>query len=96
MVWFRDHWYEEVLRQLRQGLTKCYVIAFDNRGAVNDATITPHTLNFVKKLGATFGIGRVYFWALPGSRDPHFDNVTRRHGYLRGPSGFFEWRRGAV
>ena len=51
MVWFRDHWYEEVLRQLRQGLTKCYVIAFDNRGAVNDATITPHTLNFVKKLG---------------------------------------------
>ena len=57
MVWFRDHWYEEVLRQLRQGLTKCYVIAFDNRTGVNDATITPHTLNFVKKLGATFGIG---------------------------------------
>ena len=57
MVWFRDHWYEEVLRQLRQGLAKCYVIAFDNRAGVNDATITPHTLNFVKKLGATFGIG---------------------------------------
>ena len=57
MVWFRENWYEEVLRQLRQGLAKCYVIAFDNRGTVNDATITPHTLNFVKKLGATFGIG---------------------------------------
>ncbi|XP_055697058.1 transcription-associated protein 1 isoform X2 [Phlebotomus papatasi] len=57
MVWFRENWYEEVLRQLRQGLTKCYVIAFENRGSVNEATITPHTLNFVKKLVSTFGIG---------------------------------------
>lgn len=57
MVWFRENWYEEVLRQLRQGLAKCYAIAFENRGSVNDATITPHTLNFVKKLVATFGIG---------------------------------------
>ena len=57
MVWFRENWYEEVLRQLRQGLAKCYVIAFDNMGGVSDATITPHTLNFVKKLVSTFGIG---------------------------------------
>ncbi|GBP38089.1 hypothetical protein EVAR_95217_1 [Eumeta japonica] len=57
MVWFRENWYEEVLRQLRQGLAKCYVIAFDNRGAVADATVTPHTLNFVKKVVSTFGIG---------------------------------------
>ena len=57
MVWFRENWYEEVLRQLRQGLAKCHVIAFDNRAGVNDATITPHTLNFVKKLVSTFGIG---------------------------------------
>lgn len=57
MVWFREYWYEEVLRQLRQGLTKCHAIAFENRGAVNEATITPHTLNFVKKLVSTFGIG---------------------------------------
>lgn len=57
MVWFRENWYEEVLRQLRQGLAKCYAIAFENRGSVSDATITPHTLNFVKKLVATFGIG---------------------------------------
>lgn len=57
MVWFRENWYEEVLRQLRQGLTKCYAIAFENRGAVSEATITPHTLNFVKKLVSTFGIG---------------------------------------
>lgn len=57
MVWFRENWYEEVLRQLRQGLAKCYAIAFDHRGAVSDAIITPHTLNFVRKLVSTFGIG---------------------------------------
>jgi transformation/transcription domain-associated protein len=57
MVWFRENWYEEVLRQLRQGLAKCYAIAFDNRATVNEATITPHTLNFVRKLVSTFGIG---------------------------------------
>lgn len=57
MVWFRETWYEEVLRQLRQGLAKCYAIAYENRGAVSEATITPHTLNFVKKLVSTFGIG---------------------------------------
>ncbi|XP_044007561.1 transformation/transcription domain-associated protein isoform X2 [Aphidius gifuensis] len=57
MVWFRETWYEEVLRQLRLGLAKCYAIAFENRGAVSEATITPHTLNFVKILVSTFGIG---------------------------------------
>merc|ERR1719510_1277300 len=57
MVWFGENWYEEVLRQLRQGLAKCYVIAFDNTTGVSEATITPHTLNFVKKLVSTFGIG---------------------------------------
>lgn len=29
MVWFRESWTEEVLRQLRQGLIKCYAIAFE-------------------------------------------------------------------
>ncbi|EDW01948.1 GH20167 [Drosophila grimshawi] len=57
MVWFRESWTEEVLRQLRQGLIKCYAIAFENRSTVVNATITPHTLHFVKKLGSTFGIG---------------------------------------
>jgi transformation/transcription domain-associated protein len=57
MVWFRENWYEEVLRQLRQGLAKCYALAFESRGAVDEATITPHTLNFVRKLASTFGIG---------------------------------------
>lgn len=38
MVWFRETWYEEVLRQLKQGLTKCYVVAFENRAAGEETT----------------------------------------------------------
>lgn len=57
MVSFRESWYEEVLRQLRQCLSKCYAVAFENRGAVSEAAITPHMLNFVKKLVSTFGVG---------------------------------------
>ncbi|XP_049942725.1 transformation/transcription domain-associated protein [Schistocerca serialis cubense] len=57
MVWFRENWYEEVLRQLRLGLAKCLAIAFENSANVEEATITPHTLNFIKKLVSTFGIG---------------------------------------
>lgn len=33
MVWLRENGYEEVLRQLRQGLEKCYGVAFDNRAS---------------------------------------------------------------
>lgn len=57
LVWFRESWCEEVFRQLRQALAKCYAIAFENRDSVNDAKITPHIFNFVKKLVSTFGIG---------------------------------------
>lgn len=57
IVWFRENWYEEVLRQLKAGLAKCHAISFDNRATVSDATITPHMVNFVKKLVSTFGIG---------------------------------------
>ncbi|XP_041986434.1 transcription-associated protein 1 isoform X2 [Aricia agestis] len=57
MVWFRENWYEEVLRQLRAGLAKCYVVAFHHRAAAAAAPVTPHTLNFVKKVVSTFGIG---------------------------------------
>lgn len=32
MVWFRECWHEDVLRQLRQGLAKCYQVAFEHRG----------------------------------------------------------------
>lgn len=57
LVWFRENWYEEVLRQLRQGLTKCYSIAFENRNKVMDAEVPIAIQNFVRKLVATFGIG---------------------------------------
>ena len=30
------------------------------------------------------------------ARNPYFDNVTRRHGYSWGSSGFCKWRRGGV
>lgn len=53
-IWFLFH---QVLRQLQQGLAKCYSVAFEKSGAVSDAKITPHTLNFVKKLVSTFGVG---------------------------------------
>lgn len=52
--WALSH---QVLRQLQQGLAKCYSVAFEKSGAVSDAKITPHTLNFVKKLVSTFGVG---------------------------------------
>ena len=54
---FRENWYEDVVRHLKQALTKCYAVAFECRGAVADANITPHTLNYIKKLVQTFGIG---------------------------------------
>lgn len=57
MEWFREHWYEVVVRQLRQGLAKCYAIAFENRDSVMEAKITPHILNFINKVLSTFGIG---------------------------------------
>lgn len=56
-VWFRERWHEEVLRQLRQALTKCYTIAFESRQLVSEASITPHTRNFIKKIVSTFGTG---------------------------------------
>ena len=79
MVWFRENWYEEVLRQLRQALTKCLALAFDSRAAVTEATITPHTLNFVKKLVATFGIGvENVSSSVSSSRDASASEFARR------------------
>ena len=38
---------------------------------------------------------RLYCWThMP--QDPCFDNVMRRHGYLRRMSGFCEWRRSGL
>ncbi|CRK92144.1 CLUMA_CG005737, isoform A [Clunio marinus] len=52
--WFRENAFEENLHQLKQGLEKFYAIAFDNRGIINQATITQPTLNLVKKLVSNF------------------------------------------
>ncbi|KAH8404548.1 hypothetical protein KR009_006495 [Drosophila setifemur] len=80
MVWFRESWTEEVLRQLRQGLIKCYAIAFENRNTVLQATITPHTLHFVKKLGSTFGIG---IENVPGSVTSSISNSAASESLAR-------------
>uniref|UniRef100_A0A8D8TZY5 Transformation/transcription domain-associated protein n=1 Tax=Cacopsylla melanoneura TaxID=428564 RepID=A0A8D8TZY5_9HEMI len=57
MSWFRESWNEQVLRQVRMALAKCYGIAFDKRHYVREAVITAHMFNFVNKLISTFGIG---------------------------------------
>lgn len=85
MVWFRENWYEEVLRQLRQGLIKCYAIAFENRSAVNESKITPHTLNFVKKLVATFGIGIENISNSPASSDAKDPLAKRAQATVQDP-----------
>ena len=68
MVWFRENWYEEVLRQLRQALAKCHAVAFDDRSNVAEAAITPHTMSFVRKLVTTFGVGMTNQHSRSGSR----------------------------
>ncbi|XP_026839331.1 transcription-associated protein 1 isoform X2 [Drosophila erecta] len=80
MVWFRESWTEEVLRQLRQGLIKCYAIAFEKRDTVIHSTITPHTLHFVKKLGSTFGIG---IENVPGSVTSSISNSAASESLAR-------------
>lgn len=57
MVWLRDYSYEEVQRQIHQALTKCYVCAFENSHNIAEQTVSPQTLNFVRKLVTTFGVG---------------------------------------
>ncbi|OTF77711.1 Nipped-A-like protein [Euroglyphus maynei] len=57
MLWFRENWFEEILRQLRQALAKCYTIAFENRDNVAETITSNHTLIYIKKLVNTFGIG---------------------------------------
>ena len=55
LLWFRENWCEEAIRQLRQALNKCYQLAYDNRPNVAEATITPQIVNFIKKLDSTLG-----------------------------------------
>ena len=36
LVWFRENWYEELLRQLNEGLIVCQTAAFENRTDGNE------------------------------------------------------------
>ena len=31
MIWFRENWYEELLRQLNEGFSLCQAAAFESR-----------------------------------------------------------------
>lgn len=55
MVWLREYSYEEVQRQIHQALAKCYMSAFENSSNIAEQTVSPQTLNFVRKLITTFG-----------------------------------------
>lgn len=87
MVWFRENWYEEVLRQLRAGLAKCHVVAFHHRAAVADATVTPHTLNFIKKVVSTFGIGI----GISEYSPLYNDNTDRRYTFVLSMAKILNW-----
>lgn len=46
LIWFRESWYEDLLRQLNEGLATCYQEAFDNRGDGNQLYFPNTTLSF--------------------------------------------------
>ncbi|KAF7489783.1 Transformation/transcription domain-associated protein [Sarcoptes scabiei] len=55
--WFRENSSEEILRQLRQALAKCYTLAFENRKNVAETVATQPILNYIRKMTNTFGTG---------------------------------------
>lgn len=87
MVWLRDYSYEEVQRQIQQALTKCYVSAFENAANIADQTVSPQTLNFVRKLVTTFGVGLSS--NLQGSN-------TSRYGYYNTTIDYLNIRNQAI
>lgn len=50
----REDWNEEILRQLRLALAKCYHSAFETRDNVADACFSMPTFQFLRKLIVTF------------------------------------------
>lgn len=84
MVWLKDYSYEEVQRQIQQALTKCYASAFENVNNIADQTVSLQTLNFVRKLVSTFGVGlSSNLHATSGSRCGYYnttiDYLALRH-----------------
>lgn len=51
---FRENSYEDLLRMFKQGLSKCYEIAFENRHNIVTTTITPNLLKDVRKIVSNF------------------------------------------
>ena len=45
MVWFRENWYEELLRQLNEGLVMCQAVAFASRADGKPHNITCYSLD---------------------------------------------------
>ncbi|XP_019851030.1 PREDICTED: transformation/transcription domain-associated protein [Amphimedon queenslandica] len=56
LIWFRESWYEDLLRQLNEGLVACYEEAFENRGDIASVRIKPEMFQYVQKLVSSFGI----------------------------------------
>lgn len=76
MVWLKDYSYEEVQRQIQQALTKCYASAFENSSNIAEQTVSVQTLNFVRKLVSTFGVGlSSNFHASSGSRCGYYNTT---------------------
>eukprot|EP00731_Ephydatia_muelleri_P009311 Em0004g1649a len=58
MIWFRESWYEELLRQLNEGLSLCQTIAFENREDFLNTQVPSEMIQYVTRLVNTFGVGQ--------------------------------------
>ncbi|EDV27262.1 uncharacterized protein TRIADDRAFT_23101 [Trichoplax adhaerens] len=56
MVWFREGWNEEVLKQLRLILKACMEAAFNSRSHVGKSHASSEIINSIKKLVDNFGL----------------------------------------
>ncbi|XP_033220023.1 transformation/transcription domain-associated protein-like [Belonocnema kinseyi] len=76
----REPWHGEVLRHLRQILTKCYAVIFENQDTLNttDVRITSHILYIIKKLVATFGLGMENISSQNENRSATSEALARR------------------
>ena len=48
MIWFRENWYEELLRQLNEGLSLCQAAAFASRadGRLTTSNMKSHPSSY--------------------------------------------------
>lgn len=52
--WFHENFHEEVLRQLKQALIKCYTWAFEKKTNVAETNVSPQALAFLRKIFSSF------------------------------------------